>query len=66
MIDPETGTNRTVFFREALREKFRLAFDQRRQALEHLFLKFDSPPLFVESEYSPETVSHYFEQYMNL
>lgn len=66
MIDPETGTNRTVFFREALREKFLAVFDARRQALEHLFLKFDSPPLFMESEYSPETMSHYFEQYMNL
>lgn len=66
MIDPETGMNRTVFFREALREKFQAAFDERRQVLEHLFLKFESPPLFMESEYSPEIMSHYFEQYMNL
>jgi len=66
MIDPETGMNRTVFFRETLCEKFKTVFEERRQALEHLFLKFDSPPLFMESEYSPETMSHYFEQYMNL
>lgn len=66
MIDPETGMNRTVFFREALREKFQAAFDARRLALERLFLKLDSPPLFMESEYSPETMSHYFEKYMNL
>lgn len=66
LIDPETGMNRTVFFREALREKFRAAFDARRQALEQLFLKFDCPPLFMESDYSPDAMSHYFEQYMNL
>lgn len=66
LIDPETGMNRTVFFREALREKFLAAFEARRQALEHLFLKFDCPPLFMESGYAPETMSHYFEQYMNL
>ena len=66
MIDPETGMSRTVFFREALREKFQAAFDERRQALDHLFLNFDSPPLFIESAYSPESLSHYFEQYMNL
>lgn len=66
MIDPETGMNRTVFFREALREKFQAVFEARRQALEHLFLKFDSTPLFMEAEYSPEAMTHYFEQYMSL
>jgi len=66
MIDPETGMNRTVFFREELREKFVTAFEERRQALTHLLLKFDCPPLFMESDYTPETISQYFERYMNL
>jgi uncharacterized protein (DUF58 family) len=65
MIDPETGLNRTVFFRESLTEKFQQAFQTRREELEHLFLKFESPPLFMESEYTPEAISNYFEQYMN-
>lgn len=66
LIDPETGMNRTVFFREALREKFQAAFEDRRQALQNLFLKFDSQPLFMESEFSAETMTQYFEQYMSL
>lgn len=66
MIDPETGMNRTVFFREELREKFVTAFEERREALTHLLLKFDYPPLFLESDYTAEAISQYFEQYMNL
>lgn len=66
LVDPETGANRTVFFREALREKFLSAFAARREALSHLFLKYEFPPLFVEDDYRPELLSHYFEQYMHL
>lgn len=66
MIDPETGMRRTVFFREALTEKFKAAFAQRQATLEHLFLKFEYPPLFMESAYTPAVITHYFEQYMNL
>jgi len=66
LIDPETGMNRTVFFREALREKFQAAFEARRKALEDLFLKFDSQPLFMESEFSAEAMTQYFDQYMSL
>lgn len=66
MIDPESGVNRTVFFRDTLRQKFIDAFEKRRGMLESLFLKFDYPALFIEGEYSPEIISNYFEQYMSL
>lgn len=66
MIDPETGFNRTIFFRYELRAKFITAFNDRRHALESLFLKFDSPALFMHGDYKPETMTHYFEHYMSL
>jgi uncharacterized protein (DUF58 family) len=64
MIDPETGLNRTIFFRKEIKEKFVAAFEERKNALEKLFLKFESPALFVDGDYNAEVVSHYFEQYM--
>lgn len=64
MIDPETGLNRTVFFRKEIKEKFIAAFEERKNALEKLFLKFESPALFINGDYDPELVTHYFEQNM--
>lgn len=66
MIDPESGLNRTVFFRDELRQKFINAFERRRKTLESLFLKFDYPALFIEADYTPDIISNYFEQYMSL
>jgi len=66
MLDPETGHNRTVFFREALRAQFEAAFAKRKQALEHLFLSFESPSIYINGAFTPEAMSHYFEQYMSL
>lgn len=66
LIDPESGMDRTVFFRAALTARFRAAFAARREALEALFLKFESPALFVTDGYSPDVMTHYFEQYMSL
>lgn len=66
LIDPETGADRTVFFTRALRQKFVDAFTERRAALEALFIKFDYPALFIESDYSPDIISDYFAQYMSV
>lgn len=66
LIDPETGLDRTVFFTKALRQKFVDAFTERRTALESLFLKFDYPALFIESDFSPDIISNYFEHYMSV
>ena len=66
MIDPETGLNKTLFFRGEVKAKFLETFNARRHALEALFLKFESPGLFMHTDYKPETVTHYFEHNMSL
>jgi uncharacterized protein (DUF58 family) len=66
LIDPESGAERTVFFTKALRQKFVSAFTERREALESLFLKFDYPALFIESDFSPDIITNYFQQYMSV
>lgn len=66
MLDPETGHNRTIFFRESVRAQFEEAFAVRKQALEHLFLSFESPSIHIDGAFTPEAMSHYFEQYMSL
>ena len=65
MIDPETGFNKTLFFRDEVRAKFLSKFNDRRHALEALFLKFECPALFMNGDYKSETMNHYFEQHMN-
>ena len=64
LIDPETGNNQTIFFRESVREQFEEAFAARKQALETLFTSFDSQPIYINGKYDPEVMSHYFEQMM--
>ena len=64
MIDPETGLNRTIFFREAIRVQFEEAFAERKQALEALFTRFDSQAIYISGKYDPDVMSHYFEQMM--
>jgi len=64
MIDPETGLNRTIFFRKELKEKFVEQFEQRKKDLDVLFLKYESPALFVDNDYDADVFTHYFEQYM--
>jgi len=64
MIDLESGRNRTLFFRSEVKAKFINAFNARRHALEALFLRFESPALFMHGDYRPELMTHYFEQAM--
>lgn len=64
MIDPETGMNRTIFFRQAIREQFEEAFAARKQTLETLFTRFDSQPIYIQDQYDPDVMSRYFEQMM--
>ena len=64
MLDPETGRDRTIFFRESIRAKFIDAFEQRRAALEDLFLAFESPPHFISGVFEAEAMTHYFEKYL--
>lgn len=64
MIDPETGLNKTIFFREAVRAQFENAFIARKQELDALFTRFDSQAVYLSGKYDPDVMSHYFEQMM--
>jgi len=66
MIDPETGFNRTIFFRDSVRTQFEAAFAERKQTLENLFSSFYSQAIYLSGKFNPEDMSHYFEQYMSL
>ena len=66
MIDPETGVSRTLFFTAALRQQVEDVYAERKQVLQQLFLKFDSPPLYVTEEYHPDLMTHYFQQYLSI
>lgn len=66
MIDPETGLNRTIFFRDSVKSQFEAAFAARKQALEDLFSSFESQAIYLSGKFNPEAMSHYFEQYMSL
>jgi uncharacterized protein (DUF58 family) len=66
MTDPETGMNRTIFFREAVRAQFEAAFAARKQALEDTFSSFECQALYIGGPFDAEAMSHYFEQYMSL
>ncbi len=65
MIDPETGMNRTIFFRQAVRAQFEEAFAARKQALETLFTRFESQAIYIHDQYDPDVMSRYFEQMMS-
>lgn len=66
ITDPETGEIRTLFFREALRKKFEQAFIERRRQLQALFLRYQSPPCFVEDRFQAEKITEYFQQFSAL
>lgn len=66
MLDPETGLSRTLFFTPALRQQIEDAFQQRKHDLQQLFLKFDSPALYLQDDYHPDLMTQYFEQYLSL
>jgi uncharacterized protein (DUF58 family) len=66
IFDPETGEQRTLFFRKKLKLLFEQAFAERRAALEALFMRYEIPPYFVENGFEPEAISEYFHQFAAL
>ena len=63
IVDPETGTRRTLLFRGELRERFRRAFAERRERLTSLLLQYEMPPCFIEDAFEPQMLSDYFHQF---
>lgn len=66
ITDPETGEQRTLFFRKELRRKFEEAFLTRRQLLKALFMRYEMPPHFVEDRFEANALSEYFYQFSSL
>ena len=64
--DPETGEQRTLFFRKELKKRFAKMFAQRQAELEDLFMRYDSPPYFAGEGFDADAISEYFYQFSAL
>jgi uncharacterized protein (DUF58 family) len=60
VIDPESGHQRLVWWRPALRARWEAAHAERRETLLQLFRACRLKPLFVEGEYDAEAVTRHF------
>lgn len=66
IVDPETGSQRTLLFRRELRERFERAFAERRELLQALFMRYEIPPCFVEDAFDAEALTEYFHWFSAL
>jgi uncharacterized protein (DUF58 family) len=64
VADCETGERRTLFLRKGYRERIAAAFETRREALKHLFMRNNMPPFYVENSFNADDLSEYFYQYI--
>jgi hypothetical protein len=60
VIDPETGRRQLVWWRPALRDKWRAAHTQRRNDLLAMFRSHRLKPLFIEGEFDADAVTRHF------
>lgn len=60
VIDPESGRQRLVWWRPALRSRWEAAHAQRREALLQLFRARRLKPLFIEGGYDADAVTRHF------
>ena len=61
--DPESGESTTLFLRKKLKAKIIEKFEQRKVKLQNIFLKYNSPPFFVEDKFYPLAMTQYFNEY---
>lgn len=64
VTDCESGERRTLFLRKPLRERIVQSFENRRAAIEALFMRYDMPPFFVEGEFDADALTDYFHQFV--
>lgn len=62
VTDAETGERRTLFIRKELREKIVQSFENRREEIYELFMRFDMPPFYVEGDFDADLMTEYFHQ----
>ncbi|CAD5372135.1 conserved hypothetical protein [Rubrivivax sp. A210] len=60
VFDPESGRRRLVWWRPALRERWRQALLERREALLQLFAARRLSPLFIEEGYDADALTRHF------
>lgn len=58
--DPESGRQRLLVLRPALRQRIGEAYRARRAALSALFARHGRPPLLVQDRFVPDDVTRYF------
>lgn len=66
IIDPESGQQRTLFFRKELKNRFEAMFAQRKLDIESLFMRYESPLYFAENGFDADAISEYFYQFSAL
>ena len=64
VTDCESGIRRTLFLRKSYRARIMQSFEDRRVALEKLFMRFDMPPLFIEDGFDANDLTEYFYQFV--
>lgn len=64
VTDCETGAKRTLFLRKDYRERIIQSFEERREALTALLMRFDMPPFFVEGDFDADALTDYFHQFV--
>lgn len=64
VTDCESGARRTLFLRKQFRERIIQSFENRRDALQKLFMRFDMPPLFIENGFKADDLTEYFYQFV--
>jgi hypothetical protein len=64
VTDPESGEKRTLLLRKDYRNRILKGFEDRRQAIINLFLRFDMQPFFVEDGFDADLLTDYFNQYV--
>lgn len=60
VADPESGLRRWLWWRPALRERWRAAREARRAALMHLFAQCRLAPLVIEGAFDADAVTRHF------
>ena len=63
--DPESGEESTLFLRKKTLAKIKTRFANRKEELEKVFLKYDSPPFFVEDKFDTTAMTQYFNEYFH-
>ena len=56
---------RSLFLRGDMRARILESFAERRSGLHELFMRFDSPPFYIEQGFHPEALTEYFYQFVS-